>query len=307
VDTLSLANVRRFFQLSLEEESGILYQDDKIEVHWLQSFPYINDDFYHHAERGLLAGRVDLKLFSKGFESIHLKCTNNDVKGLKVVPLPISAAASNSVGPPQIIIQTICVELIEMLEAHPFVKCDLTLLNTGPGDGGGFGENTRDEHNCVFALPIVMLKFCLPWEVTENEFDTFNNSIPVAKRASVATPSPDVVSVDFPEHVLTFGHIFHIVSRSPGKVVMGATLVKHGETKRDLNIALVMDAQKIEVRTEEKRLSNITVETLKQFYDFAIKDLGAFAEGANVIPAGAASMKGGQSDADAMTAAGMGR
>ncbi len=68
----------------------VLYQDDKVEVHWLQSFPYTNEDFFHHAERGLLAGRVDLKLFSKGFESIHLKCTNNDVKGLKVVPLPIS-------------------------------------------------------------------------------------------------------------------------------------------------------------------------------------------------------------------------
>ena len=111
----------------------MLYQDEKVEVHWLQSFPYTNEDFFHHAERGLLAGRIDLKLFSKGFESIHLKCTNNDVKGLKVVPLPKSAAASNyrNGAPPQVIIQTVCFELLELLEAHPFVKCDVTLLCSG--------------------------------------------------------------------------------------------------------------------------------------------------------------------------------
>ena len=97
LDHLSDENKLRFFQLLLQEDTGVLYVDDAIEVHWMQSFPFTNDDFYQHAERGLLAGRIDLKLFSRGFESIHLKCTNNDVKGLKVVPLPISAAG-NKVG-----------------------------------------------------------------------------------------------------------------------------------------------------------------------------------------------------------------
>ncbi|CAD7947360.1 unnamed protein product [Amoebophrya sp. A25] len=265
LDSLDEDNKLRFFQLLLQEDSGILYQNEEVEVHWLQSFPFTNDDFYHHAERGLLAGRVDLKLFSKGFESIHLKCTNNDVKGLKVVPLPISAAASTKeAGPPQVIIQTICVELLELLEAHPFVKCDITVLDS----------QTRIEHDCTFALPIVLLKFCLPWEVDATDLTEFAKTCPrncVAQAAGIFYR--EVLSDDFPLNLLTFGGILSEVERTMDRITLATSLVRHGVCKKDLNVVIYLQASKIEVLSHDKRLSEIVLYTLQDYFAFATKNL----------------------------------
>jgi len=288
LESLSEENTLRFFQLLLQEDSGILYQDDAIEVHWLQSFPFTNDDFYHHAERGLLAGRVDLKLFSKGFESIHLKCTNNDVKGLKVVPLPISAAATSNVmdtntGPPQVIIQTICVELLEHLEAHPYVKCDLTIMDTADSIRTG-APPERYDHACTFALPIVLLKFCLPWEVTPKEFLDFCN---VCTMTSAAIDSNRLVlHDDFPASLLSFGGILSEVERGPGaRIKLGTSLVKHGNTKKDMNIGILLDERKMEVRTEDRRLSEIIMFLLHDYYDYCTSHLKEMRDGVGqVIP-----------------------
>jgi len=56
-----------------------------------------------------------------------------------------------------------------LLEAHPFVKCDVTLLT--PGDK--VGEVEREDHAFIFALPVILLKFCLPWDPPVAEFDRF--------------------------------------------------------------------------------------------------------------------------------------
>ncbi|CAD7955081.1 unnamed protein product [Amoebophrya sp. A120] len=311
---LSSENKLRFFRLlcaTVDEETSntvgagastagdhnLLFQNEELEVYWLQSFPYNNDDFYHHAERGLLAGRIDLKLVSRGFESIHLKCTNNDVKGLKVVPLPISAAANTSTaenGPPQVIIQTICVELLELVEAHPFVKCDITVLDSATT---ATSKPDRAQHECTFALPIILLKFVLPWECLPQELsrhmascvreDSGNmvsgmmdlSSVPdnKARTASKAPPPGDLITGEtFPTKFLTLGGLFCEIERKRSangntEVCLGSSLVKHGSlTEQDLHIGVKISSKGnlIEVYSYNRKLSNIVLALLLDFYSY---------------------------------------
>ena len=187
--------------------------------------------------------------------TIHLNLTNNDVKGLKVVPLPISTAGTHvdadAGGPPHIIIQSICFELLELVEVHPTVKCDCTITT---------GEDSREDHTFVMPLPVVILKFALPWEVDLAKFDKFWTSKGVQSAVNTEFQMNRKESV--PVAILTFGGVFHLLSRSKTQVKLAARLAKHGVIGEEYHIAVTIGEKLLEVHSQDQRLSDIVLSTL---------------------------------------------
>lgn len=99
---------------------------------------------------------------------------------------------------------------------------------------------------------------------------------------------PQVVLSDtFPTRLLTFGGLFHEVDRrfvtATGTVVsLGTSLVRHGVVKRDLNVGVLLSGKRIEVRSHDRRLSEIVLCLLQDYFGFILADSGGVGRETNL-------------------------
>lgn len=172
---------------------------------------------------------------------------------------------------------------------YPYMKCEFTILDTTSVNAPA----TRMEHSCSFPLPILLLKFLLPWEVSGVEFDAFGLS---SSEASGEHKVGRKLVQDFPESLLCVGGLFFEVeaennqdsnsgdtkkssSKQPKSKRLSSSLVRHGSVTRDLNIAVRVTEKLITVFCEDARLGQIVLKTLQQFWNYCSNNFEAMRDG----------------------------
>eukprot|EP00397_Hematodinium_sp_SG-2012_P003117 GEMP01003125.1.p1 GENE.GEMP01003125.1~~GEMP01003125.1.p1 ORF type:complete len:761 (+),score=143.11 GEMP01003125.1:23-2284(+) len=252
-------NWRLFHAMALRESNGVLFEDERVTVHMTQFFPFQSEEFHSLAVNdGKLEARVELRVFVQdkkmGFETIHLKCTNHDVSGLKVTPLPITSAERNPENedfPPSVILQTINFELVELLQSNPWVRAEMVLCPDLYSDEDLPGI----EHTCDFALPTILTKFFLPLGPSDN----FSTLWSLQMHESCLVVAKTRPTKDGP-WLLSLGGAFRLFeSFENGTFNLGGRLLRHGCMEKDYECLIqahsLSEMWKVTVKCADSRIA----------------------------------------------------
>ena len=166
------------------------------------------------------------------------------------------------------------------------------------------GAVEREDHAFIFALPVILLKFCLPWDPPVDEYNDFLRATGNEAITLNDVEACKILNSNAPMSIITFGGILKVIQASEAEMRSGAfdedgfssaqdkdktnmlklatTVVKHGIINIDLNVAVIITPHVLEVRSEDRRLSLIILSSLKEFYAYYLKN--------NIMSGGAVSL-----------------